>query len=135
MAVMEDWPTGIVEQVHPKVRRVLAANPSPFTYTGTETYIVGTGEVAVIDPGPDLPDHVAAILRATEGERIAAILCTHTHRDHSPASRPLAATGGAATVGMVTGTGWPAATRLRWRCSASTFAAYPPSSAVLALPT
>jgi glyoxylase-like metal-dependent hydrolase (beta-lactamase superfamily II) len=99
MAGMEDWPTGIVEQVHPKVRRVLAGNPSPFTYTGTETYIVGTGEVAVIDPGPDLPEHVAAILRATAGERIAAILCTHTHRDHSPASRPLAVATGAGIVG------------------------------------
>lgn len=99
MAGMEDWPTGIVEQVHPKVRRVLAGNPSPFTYTGTETYIVGTGEVAVIDPGPDLPEHVAAILRATAGERITAILCTHTHRDHSPASRPLATATGAEIVG------------------------------------
>lgn len=99
MAVMEDWPTDIVEQVRPGVRRVLAGNPSAFTYTGTQTYIVGTGEVAVIDPGPDLPAHVAAILRATEGERIAAILCTHTHRDHSPASRPLAAATGAEIVG------------------------------------
>lgn len=99
MAGMEDWPTGIVEQVHPKVRRVLAANPSAFTYTGTQTYIVGTGAVAVIDPGPDLAEHVDAILRATEGERIVAILCTHTHRDHSPASRALAAATGAPIVG------------------------------------
>ncbi|HEV2818162.1 MAG TPA: MBL fold metallo-hydrolase [Allosphingosinicella sp.] len=88
-----------VEQVHPLVRRLLAPNPSPFTYTGTQTYIVGTGAVAVIDPGPDLPEHVDAILAATAGEKIDAILCTHTHRDHSPASRPLAAAAGAPIVG------------------------------------
>ncbi|MDQ4088473.1 MAG: MBL fold metallo-hydrolase [Pseudomonadota bacterium] len=92
-------PTGRVEQVHPLVRRLLAGNPSAFTYTGTQTYIVGRGEVAVIDPGPDLPDHVAAILGATRGERIAAIVCTHTHRDHSPASRALAQASGAPIVG------------------------------------
>ena len=88
-----------VERLHPLVRRLLAANPSPFTYSGTQTYIVGDGEVAVIDPGPDLPGHVEAILAATRGERIAAIVCTHTHRDHSPASRPLAAASGAPIVG------------------------------------
>jgi len=88
-----------VEHVHPRVRRLLAPNPSPFTYSGTQTYLVGTGEVAVIDPGPDLAEHVDAILAATAGERIAAILCTHTHRDHSPASRPLAAATGAPIVG------------------------------------
>ena len=99
MPGMEDWPTGKVEQVAPGVRRLLAPNPSPFTYTGTQTYIVGTGAVAVIDPGPDLAEHVDAILAATAGEKIAAILCTHTHRDHSPASRPLAAAVGAPIVG------------------------------------
>jgi glyoxylase-like metal-dependent hydrolase (beta-lactamase superfamily II) len=99
MAVMEDWPTGKVEQVAPGVRRLLAGNPSPFTYTGTQTYIVGDGELAVIDPGPDLANHVEAILAATQSERIAAILCTHTHRDHSPASRPLAAAVGAPIIG------------------------------------
>ncbi|HEY5712372.1 MAG TPA: MBL fold metallo-hydrolase [Allosphingosinicella sp.] len=99
MPRMDDWPTGKVEQLTPLVRRLLAGNPSPFTYTGTQTYIVGTGEVAVIDPGPDLPDHVDSILAATQGERIAAILCTHTHRDHSPASRALAAAGGAPITG------------------------------------
>ncbi|MEA3043620.1 MAG: hypothetical protein QOH47_1458 [Sphingomonadales bacterium] len=99
MPGMEDWPTGKVEQVAPGVRRLLAPNPSPFTYTGTQTYLVGEGEVAVIDPGPDLAPHVDAILDATQGERIAAILATHTHRDHSPASRPLAAASGAPIVG------------------------------------
>jgi glyoxylase-like metal-dependent hydrolase (beta-lactamase superfamily II) len=85
--------------LEPLVRRLLAPNPSPFTYTGTETYIVGRGEVAVIDPGPDLPDHVDAILAATRGERVSAILCTHTHRDHSPASRPLQAATRAPIIG------------------------------------
>ena len=99
MPAMEDWPTGKVEQVHPLVRRLLAGNPSPFTYTGTQTYLVGAGEVAVIDPGPDLPGHVAALTAAVADERIVAILCTHTHRDHSPASRPLKAATGAPIVG------------------------------------
>jgi glyoxylase-like metal-dependent hydrolase (beta-lactamase superfamily II) len=99
MRAMEEGRTGAVEQVHPRVRRLLAANPSPFTFTGTQTYIVGAGEVAVIDPGPDLPEHVGSILAATSGERIAAILCTHTHRDHSPAARPLAEATGAPIVG------------------------------------
>lgn len=92
-------PRALVETVHPLVRRVLAPNPSPFTYTGTQTHIVGHGEVAVIDPGPDLPEHIDAILAATAGERIAAIVCTHTHRDHSPAARPLAAATGAPVMG------------------------------------
>ncbi|HEV2867287.1 MAG TPA: MBL fold metallo-hydrolase [Allosphingosinicella sp.] len=96
---MDELPTGLVEQVHPLVRRLLAGNPSPFTFTGTQTYIVGTGEIAVIDPGPDLPEHVQAILAATVGERVSAIVCTHTHRDHSPASRALAAATGAPIVG------------------------------------
>ncbi|HWW64721.1 MAG TPA: MBL fold metallo-hydrolase [Sphingomonadaceae bacterium] len=89
----------MTETVHPLVRRVLANNPSPFTYQGTQTYIVGRGEVAVIDPGPDLADHVEAIVAATAGERIAALMCTHTHRDHSPATRPLQAATGAEIVG------------------------------------
>ncbi|HEX8526561.1 MBL fold metallo-hydrolase [Allosphingosinicella sp.] len=97
--VMEDWPTGRIERPHPLVRRLLAPNPSPFTFTGTQTYIVGEGEVAVIDPGPAFPDHVDAVLRAVDGERVAAIMCTHTHRDHSPASRPLAQATGAPIVG------------------------------------
>ncbi|HEX5183385.1 MAG TPA: MBL fold metallo-hydrolase [Allosphingosinicella sp.] len=96
---MEDWPTGRIERPGPLVRRLLAPNPSPFTYTGTQTYIVGEGAVAVIDPGPDLPAHLDALARALAGERVAAILCTHTHRDHSPASRPLQAATGAPILG------------------------------------
>jgi glyoxylase-like metal-dependent hydrolase (beta-lactamase superfamily II) len=90
---------GRIVEVAPLVRRVLAPNPSPFTFTGTQTFIVGTGEVAVIDPGPDVPEHVEALLAALADERVAAILCTHTHRDHSPASRALAAATGAPIVG------------------------------------
>ena len=82
------WPTGAAEQLEPLVRRVLAPNPSPFTYTGTQTYIVGVGDgCAVIDPGPDDAAHLDALEAALGGEHVCAIMCTHTHRDHSPAAR------------------------------------------------
>jgi glyoxylase-like metal-dependent hydrolase (beta-lactamase superfamily II) len=87
------------EQVAPGIRRLPAHNPSHFTFTGTQTYVVGAGEVAVIDPGPDVPEHVEAMVAALGSERVTAILCTHTHRDHSPASRPLAAATGAPIIG------------------------------------
>lgn len=93
------WPTGEIEQLEPLVARVLAPNASPFTYTGTQTYLVGTEDVAVIDPGPDDAAHLDAIERAVAGRRIVAIMCTHTHRDHSPAAAPLAARTGAPVVG------------------------------------
>jgi glyoxylase-like metal-dependent hydrolase (beta-lactamase superfamily II) len=96
---MDAWPTGMIEQPHPLVRRLLAPNPSPFTYSGTQTYIVGQGEVAVIDPGPADSDHIDALRAALDGERISAIVCTHTHRDHSPASRLLKAISGAPIIG------------------------------------
>ncbi len=90
-----ELPTGILAQLSRLVGRVLAPNPSAFTYTGTETYLIGTTELAVIDPGPDIPEHLEALERAIGGRPVKAILCTHTHRDHSPAARPLAeATGG-----------------------------------------
>jgi len=90
---------GAADQVSPLIRRVVAENPGPFTYLGTGTYIVGAGEVAVIDPGPMMDDHLAAILKATEGERIVAILTTHTHIDHSPLAHPLKAVCGAPIYG------------------------------------
>ncbi len=94
------WPTGLAEQLEPLVRRVLAPNPSPFTFTGTETYVVGAGtEVAVIDPGPDEAEHIAAILAAVGSAKVIAICCTHTHRDHSPAAAPLSAATGAPIIG------------------------------------
>ncbi|MBK0399417.1 MBL fold metallo-hydrolase [Limibaculum sp. M0105] len=87
---------GLAEPVAPGVRRVTCANPSPMTFTGTRSYIVGRGEVAVIDPGPDDPAHLDAILGALEpGEAVAAILVTHSHVDHSPGARRLAARTGA----------------------------------------
>jgi glyoxylase-like metal-dependent hydrolase (beta-lactamase superfamily II) len=85
---------GVVDQVRPGVRRILCNNPSPFTFTGTNSYIVGTGNVAIIDPGPDSEPHARALLEAVRGERVTHILITHTHRDHSPnTSRIKAATG------------------------------------------
>jgi glyoxylase-like metal-dependent hydrolase (beta-lactamase superfamily II) len=81
------------------IRRVTANNPSAFTFRGTGTYIVGHGEVAVIDPGPDLPEHLEAILSAVKGETVTHIVVTHHHSDHSPLSRPLAARTGAKVWG------------------------------------
>jgi glyoxylase-like metal-dependent hydrolase (beta-lactamase superfamily II) len=75
---------GVVEQVRPGVRRVLCDNPSPFTFSGTVSYIVGEGKVAIIDPGPDSEAHARAVLDAVKGETVTHILVTHTHRDHSP---------------------------------------------------
>lgn len=89
----------MLEPLEPGIARVLARNPSAFTFYGTQTYLVGDKEVAVIDPGPDLPDHVEALIRAIGGRRVAAIMCTHTHRDHSPAARPLANITGAPIMG------------------------------------
>jgi glyoxylase-like metal-dependent hydrolase (beta-lactamase superfamily II) len=96
----QPWPTGDVETLAPLVRRVLAPNGSPFTYTGTQSYLVGGGDgVAVIDPGPADADHVAALERAIGDAPVVAIMCTHTHRDHSPAAAPLAERTGAPVVG------------------------------------
>ena len=98
------WPDSIhageTERLEPLVRRVLAPNPSPYTFTGTQTWLVGAGgDIAVIDPGPADEAHIDAILRAVGDAEVSAILCTHTHRDHSPGSRPLAARTGAAIMG------------------------------------
>ncbi|MFC5067171.1 MBL fold metallo-hydrolase [Flaviflagellibacter deserti] len=83
----------------PLVRRVVANNPGPFTFTGTVSHIVGRGQVAVIDPGPDDPDHIAALLAATAGETITHIVVTHTHRDHTDGVEALRAVTGATVVG------------------------------------
>lgn len=93
-------PHGAVEEVAPLVRRILCANPGPFTFRGTNTYLLGRGEVAVLDPGPADAAHLQAILRATAGERITRILVSHTHRDHSPGVAALAAATGARSFGF-----------------------------------
>jgi glyoxylase-like metal-dependent hydrolase (beta-lactamase superfamily II) len=76
---------GIVDRPVRGVRRVLCDNPGPFTFTGTVSYIVGEGRVAIVDPGPDDEAHIAALLEAVRGETVTHIFATHTHRDHSPA--------------------------------------------------
>src|SRR5579872_1281221 len=91
---------GRLEPVAPGVRRIVANNPGPFTFKGTGTYVVGEGEVAVIDPGPDLSEHVEALLASLTGERITHIVVTHTHRDHSPAAKAVKAATGAPTYGF-----------------------------------
>ncbi len=90
---------GACDQVSPLIRRVVANNPGPFTYMGTGTYIVGKGQVAVIDPGPDLPEHLDALMAALEGETVTHILITHHHSDHSPLAEPLKAKTGATIYG------------------------------------
>ena len=96
---MAEHPTGIPIQLEPLVIRVLAPNPSPYTYTGTQTHVVGTTDLAVIDPGPDNPQHIAALIRAIDGRPVTAIVVTHHHRDHSPATRSLQAITGVPIVG------------------------------------
>ena len=90
---------GRADAVSPLIRRVIADNPGPFTFTGTGTYIVGRSEpgagVAVIDPGPPDADHLAALLGAVEGQTVSHVLVTHTHRDHAPLARPFAEVVGA----------------------------------------
>jgi glyoxylase-like metal-dependent hydrolase (beta-lactamase superfamily II) len=87
----------VEQRISPLISRVLADNPGPFTFKGTGVYIVGARDVAVIDPGPDIPAHVAALKRALEGRRVTHILVTHTHSDHSPAAAPLKEWSGAPT--------------------------------------
>src|SRR6266704_3633978 len=97
---LRDFAYGVAETLSPLIRRVVARNPSPFTFKGTGTYIVGRGTVAVIDPGPALPDHVEALLAALDGETVSHILVTHTHLDHSPAAAALQRATGAPTLGF-----------------------------------
>ena len=90
---------GDLVQLSPLVRRIVCDNGGPFTFTGTCTYLIGTGEVVVLDPGPIHAAHIQAILTATGSEKIAAILLTHTHMDHSPAAAQLQALTGAPIYG------------------------------------
>jgi glyoxylase-like metal-dependent hydrolase (beta-lactamase superfamily II) len=94
-----DAPYAKLEPLGRGIARVLAHNPSAFTYTGTQTYLIGEAELAVVDPGPDLPEHLDALVAAIAKRPVAAILCTHTHRDHSPAAAPLAERTGAPIIG------------------------------------
>src|SRR5262245_16243040 len=80
-------------------RRVLCDNPGPFTFTGTSTFIIGHGEVAIIDPGPDNEAHIASLLKAVSHETVSHIVLTHTHADHSPLAAKLKALTGAKTYG------------------------------------
>jgi len=80
---------GAVDEITPLVRRVTAKNPSRFTFKGTGTYIIGRGQVAIVDPGPVDDKHVDALLAAIDGETVTHLLVTHTHGDHSPAASVL----------------------------------------------
>ncbi len=99
LASPREPPPRALTQVSPLVRRLVAPNPSPFTFNGTCTYIVGQGKVAIVDPGPDDDSHLSALLAAADGERVDAILVTHTHRDHSTGVEKLRAATGARVIG------------------------------------
>ena len=86
---------GTAMEVTPLIRRVVARNPSPFTFKGTGTYIIGHGKVAIVDPGPDDREHIDAVLRAVRAETVTHILVTHTHIDHVPATPAMAKATGA----------------------------------------
>src|SRR5271169_6877097 len=90
-----DLAPGTVDEPARGIRRVLANNPSPFTFKGTVSYIVGRGKVAIIDPGPDDDAHIAALLDAVRRETVTDLFVTHTHRDHSPAVPKVKAATGA----------------------------------------
>ena len=91
--------SGVVTRLSPLTRRLIAGNASPFTFTGTCSYIVGEGEVAIIDPGPADEAHLATLLAAVDGERVSHIVVTHSHRDHAPGAAILKARTGAPIVG------------------------------------
>ena len=87
----QDVDYGVAQEVAPDIRRIVANNPGPYTFLGTNSYMVGSGEVAVIDPGPADRAHLEAIAHAIKGERLAYILITHSHRDHCEGARGLQA--------------------------------------------
>lgn len=91
---------GQLVEVAPGIRRIVADNPGPFTFKGTGTYVIGRGEVAVIDPGPTSEKHIDALVTALAGETISHLLITHTHPDHSPAARAVKELTGARTSGF-----------------------------------
>ncbi|MEM6440606.1 MAG: MBL fold metallo-hydrolase [Pseudomonadota bacterium] len=94
-------PAGVCATLEPGIRRITCPNPSAMTFTGTQTYLIGTGEVAVVDPGPESAEHLQAILGALgPQERVAWIVLTHTHVDHSPGAEALQAATGARTAGF-----------------------------------
>ena len=95
-----DPAVGVLEEVAPGIRRIVAANPGPFTFRGTGTYVIGRGEVAVIDPGPNDERHIAMLMRQLRGETITHVLVTHTHPDHSPGCASLRAHTDASTFGF-----------------------------------
>ncbi len=91
---------GVPSELYPGVVRLVANNPGPFTFKGTNTYLLGQGQsVALIDPGPEDAAHLDAIMRATRGKRIASIIITHTHRDHIDGLPRLKAETGAKVYG------------------------------------
>jgi glyoxylase-like metal-dependent hydrolase (beta-lactamase superfamily II) len=98
-AAAREPPPRAPTRLSPLLRRLVAPNPSPFTFNGTCSYIVGVGKVAIVDPGPEDDAHLDALLAATAGETVETILVTHTHRDHSPGARKLRAATGARIVG------------------------------------
>ena len=105
-----DFEYGVLQTVAPSVRRVIARNPSPFTFHGTGTYVIGHGRVAVIDPGPALDEHVEELAHGLRGETITHVLVTHTHLDHSPGCALLRRFTPASTYGYGPhGSGRPAA--------------------------
>ncbi|MAV88692.1 MAG: MBL fold metallo-hydrolase [Rhodospirillaceae bacterium] len=91
---------GQITQVSPLIRRIVANNPGPYTFKGTGTYVIGYGDVGVIDPGPDDQDHVNALLNSLQGEKITHQIITHTHLDHSPAARYVSEKTGAKTYAI-----------------------------------
>jgi glyoxylase-like metal-dependent hydrolase (beta-lactamase superfamily II) len=95
-----DFEYGRCDTLSPLIRRVVAPNPGPFTFTGTGVYIIGHGEVAVLDPGPVDPRHIEALDAALDGERVTHVFVTHHHADHSPMAHPLAQKNGAKVYGF-----------------------------------
>ncbi len=95
-----DCEYGVLETLTPRIRRITARNPGGFTFRGTGTYVIGHGEVAVIDPGPLIEEHIEALKRSLDQETVTHILITHTHLDHSPAAEPLKTCWQAPTLGF-----------------------------------